>query len=243
MEKETTCTMRDVVQSNRVEFKKSQLMYLKIKRVLDITCSAMGVLVLSPVFLGAAIAVKLEDPTGKVIYKQDRIGRSGRPFKLYKFRTMHTDAPELSTHEFNNAQSYVTRVGRFMRDTSLDELPQLINVLKGDMSLVGPRPLMTRERDIHMKRFFYGLYQVRPGITGMAQTHGRDDMDNDQKVEWDRKYVEKISFMTDLKLIFRTVGKVIKREGVVDKAKEDTPSLENNTGKYIQSAEHFDLSK
>ena len=214
--------MRDMVQSNRVEFKKSQLMYLKIKRALDITCSALGMVVLSPVFLGAAVAVKLEDPTGRIIYKQDRIGRSGRPFRLYKFRTMHTDAPELSTHEFNNAQSYVTRVGRFMRDTSIDELPQLINVLKGDMSLVGPRPLMTRERDVHMKRFFYGLYQVRPGITGMAQTHGRDEMDDDQKVEWDREYVQNISFMLDVRLLLKTFFKVIKKEGVRDKNCDST---------------------
>ena len=202
METEKICTMRETTDSHVICFTKGQLIYLKVKRGLDILCSLTGGIFLIPVFAAAAIAIKVEDPAGKVIYQQKRIGRSGRPFKVYKFRTMRADTPELSTREFSNAGSYVTRVGRFMRGTSIDELPQLINVLKGNMSLVGPRPLMPRERDVHAKRFFYGLYQVRPGITGMAQTHGRDNMDDDMKVAWDRKYVESISFMTDLKLLF-----------------------------------------
>ncbi len=236
MEKEFTCTMREMVQSNRVKFKRGQLVYLKIKRLLDILCSLLGMIILSPVFLGAAIAVKAEEPAGKIIYQQNRIGRSGRSFKLYKFRTMRTNAPELSTLEFNNAQSYVTRVGRFLRDSSIDELPQLFNVLIGNMSLVGPRPLMPRERDVHMKRFFYGLYQVRPGITGMAQTHGRDDMDNDQKVAWDRKYVEQISIVTDIKLLLRTVFKVLQREGVRDKAEQSIETTDTAGATYCNSA-------
>ena len=220
---ENTCTMKNVVQTNSVRFRKSQLIYLKIKRLLDILCSLAGMAVSAPVFLAAAIAVKVETPGGRIIYQQDRVGKDGRIFHLYKFRTMHTDAPQLSTQEFSNAQSYITHVGRIMRSTSIDELPQLWNVLIGDMSLVGPRPLILRERDVHEKRFRYGLYQIRPGITGMAQTHGRDDMDDDQKVEWDRKYVEQISFLTDFKLCFRTIFKVIQREGVRDNDDKNLP--------------------
>lgn len=234
MEKEKICTMREIAEKNVICFSKGQLIYLKVKRGLDILSSLAGCIVLIPVFAAAAIAIKVEDPAGKVIYQQERIGRSGRPFQVYKFRTMRADTPELSTSEFHNAQSYVTRVGRFMRDTSIDELPQLINVLKGNMSLVGPRPLMPRERDVHMKRFFYGLYQVRPGITGMAQTHGRDDMDDDQKVAWDRKYVEEISFMTDLKLIFRTIFKVVQRDGVRDKGEQMPESEKTRLGECEQ---------
>lgn len=206
--------MREMVQTNRVIFKKSQLVYLKIKRLLDILCSLLGLILLIPVFLVVAVMIKIEDPKGSIIYKQERIGRSGRVFMLYKFRSMRMNAPELSTNEFHDAQTYVTKVGKFIRNTSIDELPQLWNVLIGNMSLVGPRPLLVRERDVHIKRFLNGIYQVRPGITGMAQTHGRDDMDNDQKVEWDRKYVENISFLVDFKLILRTIAKVIQREGI-----------------------------
>ena len=185
---------------------------------MDLFFSLTGLIVLLPLFLIVAAAIKIEEPNGTILYSQQRIGRSGRLFKLYKFRSMRMDTPVLSTNEFSNAQSYITKVGGFMRKTSIDELPQLWNVLVGHMSLVGPRPLLPREREVHMKRFQYGLYQVRPGITGMAQTHGRDDMADDVKVNWDRQYVENISFLTDTRLLLRTAVKVVKREGVMDKA-------------------------
>ncbi len=220
MEKNFACTMREMAEKNRVQLSRGQQLYLKMKRMLDILCSLLGLIALSPLFLVVAMAIKIEDPKGSIFYWQERIGRSGRSFKLYKFRSMRMGAPVLSTHEFTNAMSYVTKVGGFIRKTSIDELPQLFNVLVGNMSLVGPRPLLPRERDVHIQRFINGVYQVRPGITGMAQTHGRDNMDNDEKVMWDRKYVENFSFLLDIRLIFRTFVKVVKREDIEDQAEE-----------------------
>ena len=217
MVEEFTEPMKDLMDKNRIRFSRNQLIYLKFKGLLDIVCSFCGLVLLTPVFLVIAAAIKIEDPKGCVMYKQERIGRQGRNFPLYKFRSMRMGTPELSTHEFNDAGSYVTKVGHFIRHASIDELPQLWNVLIGNMSLVGPRPLLPRERDVHMLRFYYGLYQVRPGITGMAQTNGRDDMNDYDKVRWDRTYVQNISFMTDLKLLVKTFFKVIKKEGVLDK--------------------------
>lgn len=220
MDKAMVGTMRELVERNIVQFSVGQRIYLKFKRAMDILCSLMGMIVLLPVFAVVTIAIKAEDTAGNVLYTQERIGRSGRAFRLYKFRSMRTGTPELSTHEFSNAQSYVTKVGKVIRKTSIDELPQLWNVLIGNMSLVGPRPLLPREREVHIQRFVNGVYQVRPGITGMAQTHGRDNMDDEQKVMWDRKYVENISFLLDIKLMFRTVVKVVKREDIEDQAEE-----------------------
>lgn len=221
------------MQKHQIQFSRKQLIYLKIKRLLDILCSLIGMVLLAPLFLVVAAAIKVEDPSGSVFYHQERIGRSGRVFKLHKFRSMRVGAPVLSTSEFCNAQSYITQVGKFIRHTSIDELPQLWNVFNGHMSLVGPRPLLSQERDVHMKRFLYGIYQVRPGITGMAQTHGRDNMCDDQKVAWDLKYVKELSFSTDLKLVVRTVLKVLQREGVTDQSEEEfeetqIPETESN---------------
>ena len=190
-------TMKELMLKKSVRLSGAQKAYLYLKRLIDITASLCGLLILSPIFLLIALAIKAEDPAGSVFYSQSRIGRNGVPFKLYKFRSMKTGTPELSTHEFSNAQSYVTRVGKILRMTSTDELPQLWNVLIGNMSLIGPRPLLPREREVHMLRFVYGLYQVRPGITGLAQTHGRDDMDDYDKVRWDRTYVQELSPMLD----------------------------------------------
>lgn len=223
-------TIAEMVQQDHVTFTNGQRFYLKIKRAMDILLSLLGLILLFPLFVVVAIAIKVEDPNGSVIYRQERIGRSGRPFMLYKFRSMKMNTPELSTHEFSNAKSYVTKVGRIIRKTSIDELPQLWNVLLGNMSLVGPRPLLTREHDVHTMRFYYGLYQVRPGITGMAQTNGRDDICDEDKVSLDKKYVENISLLLDLRLMVCTVVKVINHEGVVDKGTVGSePSSFNKT--------------
>lgn len=218
--KEFAYSLEDLRKMNLVRLTKGQRIYCKAKRGLDIICSAAGLIVLSPVFLVAAAAIKLESPKEKVIFKQTRVGRKEDTFYLYKFRSMRSDSPELSTSEFLNAERYITKVGHFIRKTSIDELPQLWNVLKGDMSLVGPRPLLPKEEEVHFLRNYYGIYQVRPGITGLAQISGRDAVDNYNKVRLDRAYVRGVSFPLDLKILWRTVFKVAKSEGVVDKGEE-----------------------
>ena len=218
--KEFEYSLEELREKNLVRLSKGQRIYSKVKRGLDIICSAVGLVMLSPVFVIAAAAIKMEAPKEKVIFKQKRIGRKGDTFYLYKFRSMRSDSPELSTSEFFNAEQYITKVGKFIRKTSIDELPQLWNVLKGDMSLVGPRPLLPKEEEVHFLRNYYGIYQVRPGITGLAQISGRDAVDDYNKVRMDREYVRKVSFLLDFKILWRTAFKVVKSEGVVDKGEE-----------------------
>ena len=212
-------TLNELMKRSCIRLKKSQKFYLYIKRLLDILAALSGLILLFPLFIIISAAIKAEDPEGHILYSQQRIGRKGIPFNLYKFRSMKAGTPELSTKEFTNAESYVTNVGRFLRKTSIDELPQLWNVLVGNMSLIGPRPLLPKEREVHMMRFVYGLYQVRPGITGLAQTHGRDNMNDCDKVRWDRTYVRNISPLMDITLVLRTFFKVAACEGVWDSKK------------------------
>ena len=213
-------SLEDLIQKNQVQFKKKQKAYLKIKRAGDFVASLLAITVLSPVFLGVYAAVKIESPKEKAIFKQKRLGKDLKPFCLYKFRSMKTGSPELGTSEFADADQYITKVGSFLRKTSLDELPQLICCLQGTMSLVGPRPLLGREEEMHFLRNYYGVYKVRPGITGLAQINGRDEMGNYDKVRWDRTYVRNISMQLDLKILLSTVGKVLHRDGVVDGGKQ-----------------------
>ena len=229
-------TFRELMLKKCVHLTRMQRGYLCLKRLIDIAASFCGLLLLWPLFLLIALVIKAEDPTGSVFYIQNRIGRNGVPFKLFKFRSMRSGTPELSTHEFTDAQSYVTRAGRILRKTSLDELPQLWNVLIGDMSLIGPRPLLPREREVHMLRFCYGLYQVRPGITGLAQTHGRDAMDDCDKVRWDRTYVQKLSIWMDAALLWRTFIKVVIHEGVADCAKASSENQKIEVTGVVMSA-------
>lgn len=188
---------------------RAQRVYNHIKRVLDIFLALIAVIILSPVLTICAIAIKC-DSKGPAIFKQNRIGRGGKAFRVYKFRTMRTDAPSnVATSEMKDANSYITKVGTFLRKTSLDELPQFFNVLKGDMSLIGPRPLVETETEIHEKRKQCGIYSLRPGVTGLAQVSGRDLVSIDEKVQYDREYLETFSLFTDIKIIFRTVGVVL----------------------------------
>ncbi len=226
--KEFTYSLEDLREMNRIHLTKGQRVYSKLKRGLDIICSTVGIVVLSPVFLVTAAAIKLESPKENVIFKQKRIGRSEDAFYLYKFRSMRSDSPQLSTSEFVNAERYITKVGKFIRKTSIDELPQLWNVLQGDMALVGPRPLLPKEEEVHFLRNYYGIYQVRPGITGLAQINGRDAVDDYNKVRLDRAYVRNVSLFLDLKILWRTAFKVVKSEGVVDDKKEKQVVLSGN---------------
>ena len=182
--------------------------YNVIKRILDVTIAALALLV-AMVPMGVLIlAIVIDDP-GCPIFQQYRVGKGGKRFKFYKFRTMKMDTPKyLSTSEVEDPDQYITRLGRFLRKSSLDELPQLINVLKGDMSLIGPRPLISDEYEIHQMRTRFGVYALRPGVTGLAQINGRDKVSPADKVRWDVKYLETFSFKTDLKILLATVPKV-----------------------------------
>ncbi len=199
----------------RVERKASECIYCRyIKRVIDICFSFVLLLFLLLPMLLIAVAVRCES-NGRAIFRQKRMGRGGRLFVCYKFRTMYENAPENMPASKNSERAiYITRVGRFLRRTSLDELPQLLNVLKGDMSLVGPRPLICDEGEIHKKRMSRGVYSIRPGITGMAQVSGRNQLCDEEKLKRDDYYLKNVKMRLDLQIIVQTFFKVIKGDGV-----------------------------
>ena len=183
--------------------------YLKFKRAADIAVSAVMLLLLAlPMLLIAGLIAA--DSRGPVLFQQKRVGKDGKIFRCLKFRTMKTDAPRYcATDGLSNPEQYVTRIGRILRRTSMDELPQLINVLRGDMSLIGPRPLIPEEKEIHLLREHYGVYSVLPGITGWAQVNGRDFLSVRDKAKLDDFYVRHISFELDLLILARSVHKVL----------------------------------
>ena len=167
---------------------KASALYSISKRTMDIVSSLVGLILLSPLFLLVAILIKL-DSKGPIIFKQIRIGKNSKPFYIYKFRSMKIDAPNLSTEEFINASDFTTKVGKFIRKTSIDELPQLVNILKGDMSIVGPRPVIEREVRLLEIRKECNVDSILPGITGLAQINGRDNIDDYEKVKYDFEYL------------------------------------------------------
>lgn len=186
-----------------------------MKRGFDILSSLIAIILFSPILLILAIIVKCTSP-GPILFKQRRIGKDNQEFMIYKFRTMRIDTPNVATHLLKNPEQYITPIGKFMRKTSLDELPQLFNILKGEMSVVGPRPALYNQYDLIEMRTKANVHIVRPGLTGLAQVSGRDELENEQKVYFDQQYVQKQSFLFDLKLIVLTVVKVFKSEGVVE---------------------------
>lgn len=186
-----------------------------MKRGFDILSSLIAILLFSPILLVLAIIVKCTSP-GPILFKQRRMGKDNKEFMIYKFRTMRIDTPNVATHLLKNPEQYITPIGKFMRKTSLDELPQLFNILKGEMSVVGPRPALYNQYDLIEMRTNANVHTVRPGLTGLAQVSGRDELENEQKVYFDQQYVQKQSFFFDLKLILLTVVKVFKSEGVVE---------------------------
>ncbi len=185
------------------------------KRFFDIVLSLIGVIVLLPLFLIIGIVVFVDDP-GPVFFKQKRVGKGKKLFWLHKFRSMKVKTPDVATHLLENPQQYITRVGRFLRKTSLDELPQLYDILLGKMSIVGPRPALWNQDDLIAQRDQYGANDLRPGLTGWAQINGRDELEIPVKAKLDGEYVEKLSFGFDLKCFFGTVKTVFKRDGVVE---------------------------
>ena len=192
---------------------KASALYSISKRTMDIVSSFVGLILLSPLFLLVAILIKL-DSKGPIIFKQIRIGKDSKPFYIYKFRSMKIDAPNLSTEEFINASDFTTKVGKFIRKTSIDELPQLVNILKGDMSIVGPRPVIEREVRLLELRKECNVDSILPGITGLAQINGRDNIDDYEKLKYDFEYLSKRNLVLDIKIIINTVLKVTKSEGI-----------------------------
>ena len=192
-------------------------MYQKFfKRALDILLSAAGTLVLSPLFLLISAAVKLEDH-GPVFFSQQRIGTHRRPFRILKFRTMRVDTPhDPPTHLLENPEQWITRVGRVLRKTSLDELPQILQILTGRMSVVGPRPALWNQYDLIAEREKYGANDVTPGLTGWAQVNGRDSLEIEEKARLDGEYARELSFRLDVKIFFMTLVNVIRRQDVVE---------------------------
>lgn len=191
-------------------------MYKYVKRGLDILLSLAGIVVLAVPMLVIAAAVKLDSP-GPVLFRQKRVGIHKTYFEILKFRTMRTDTPhDAPTHQLRGASSYITKVGAFLRRTSLDELPQLFNILLGQMSVVGPRPALWNQEDLIAQRDLYGANDVCPGLSGWAQINGRDELPIPVKARFDGEYAAKISFAFDCKCFFGTIGKVLRHDGVME---------------------------
>lgn len=203
-------------------------MYKYIKRILDFLISLIALIILSPLFLIIVIWIKTNSP-GPVLFKQKRVGKNKDLFEIYKFRSMRSDTPsDMPTHLLNDPEAFITKSGKFLRKTSLDELPQLINIVKGEMAIIGPRPALWNQYDLIEERDKYGANDVRPGLTGWAQINGRDELEIPVKAKLDGDYVQNISFLFDLKCFFGTITSVLKSDGVVEggtgvieKAKQD----------------------
>ncbi|HFU4392621.1 TPA: sugar transferase [Streptococcus suis] len=191
-------------------------MYPVLKRVIDIVISGLAIVVLSPVLLLIAIAIKL-DSKGPVLFKQKRVGKKKSHFMIYKFRSMYVDTPsDMPTHLLKDPTAMITKVGAFLRKTSLDELPQLFNIFKGEMAIVGPRPALWNQYDLIEERDKYGANNIQPGLTGWAQINGRDELEIDIKARLDGEYAEKIGLLMDVRCFFWTIFSVLRSDGVVE---------------------------
>lgn len=203
-------------------------MYVAVKKIIDRVLAFIGLIVLSPLFLALIVAIKLDSP-GPIFFRQKRVGIHKTHFEILKFRTMRTDTPkDMPTHMLKNPDQYITKVGRFLRKNSLDELPQIINILKGDMAIVGPRPALWNQYDLIEERDKYGANDILPGLTGWAQINGRDELEIPVKAKLDGDYVAKMSFGMDLRCILGTVVSVARQDGVV----------EGGTGELHKEQEH-----
>ena len=189
-------------------------MYPKIKRIIDFVLALGGAIILMPLLLVMGLVIKL-DSKGPIFFRQKRIGLHKGYFNILKFRTMRIDAPkDCPTHLLNNAESCITRVGSFLRKTSLDELPQIFNIIRGQMSIIGPRPALWNQYDLIEERDKYGANDIMPGLTGWAQINGRDELEIPVKAKLDGEYVQRMDFGFDCKIFFGTILKVLKRDGV-----------------------------
>ena len=192
-----------------------------IKRIIDFILALCGLILLSPIFLILCIWIKT-DSKGPIIFKQKRIGVKKTYFNIYKFRTMYIDTPkDMPTHLLKDPDQFITKAGKFLRKTSLDELPQIINILKGEMAIIGPRPALWNQEDLITERDKYHANDVRPGLTGWAQINGRDELAIPIKARLDGEYIEHISFLFDIKCFFGTIISVLKHDGVVEGGAEN----------------------
>ena len=190
------------------------MVYPKIKRLGDIVLSLIGLIVLAPVFLIISIAIKIDSP-GSVFFRQKRVGKNKTYYNIIKYRTMKIDTPkDTPTHLLDNPEQYLTLVGKFLRKTSLDELPQIYLCLTGKMSIVGPRPALWNQHDLISERDKYGANDIRPGLTGWAQVNGRDELPIDVKARFDGEYIQKMGFIMDCRCFFMTIFKVLRSDGV-----------------------------
>lgn len=197
-----------------------------IKRLLDILIALVGLLLSFWIFIIIYILIKVDDP-GPVFFTQRRVGNHKEYFQLYKFRTMKMATPhDMPTHLLEHPETYITRVGKFLRKSSLDEIPQLINILKGDMSIIGPRPALWNQDDLVEERDKYGANDVRPGLSGLAQISGRDELDIEEKARLDGVYTRKISFKMDLKCFFGTILPALRGDGVIEGTHADLHEME-----------------
>lgn len=205
-------------------------MYRILKRTLDFLIALAALLLLWPILLLLMVFIRIDSP-GSSLFSQTRIGLGGKPFTIYKLRTMRKDTPHsVATSELSHAESHITRLGAFLRSTSLDELPQFFNILRGDMSLIGPRPLVPEETWVHEARARLGAYAVRPGVTGWAQVNGRDLLNAGKKAEMDAYYATHLSFALDVRIFFKTIRCVLSAQGIREgKPQDDTPESADAT--------------
>ena len=190
--------------------------YLKVKRVIDLVLSVLAAVILSPLFLILFIAIKMDTP-GPIFFKQKRVGINKTHFNILKFRTMRIDTPkDTPTHLLGSPEQYITKVGKFLRKTSLDELPQIFNIIKGEMAIIGPRPALWNQYDLIAERDKFNANDVRPGLTGWAQINGRDELPITVKSELDGEYIQKMNFAFDVKCFVGTITSVLKSDGVIE---------------------------
>lgn len=212
-----------------------------LKRLFDILISLSGLIILSPVFLILIAVIKI-DSRGPIFFWQKRIGRNKSCFYMLKFRTMKIDTPkDTPTHLLENPEQYITRAGKFLRKTSLDELPQIFNILSGKMSIIGPRPALWNQHDLIKERDKSGANDVRPGLTGWAQVNGRDELPIPVKAKFDGEYVQNMSFLLDCRCFFMTVVKVLKSDGVVEGMTADQTSEPKNEEEAAVSEKEYDF--
>ncbi len=192
------------------------MFYLKFKRFYDFVLAFIGLIILSPIFVILMVLIKL-DSKGPILFKQKRIGRHKKHFYILKFRTMRINTPkDIITHMLENPDQWITKMGKFLRKTSLDEIPQIINILKGDMSIIGPRPALWNQYDLIEEWDKYDVHSLHPGLTGYAQINGRDELPIPEKAKLDGYYVKHISLWLDIKIFFGTIISIFKSEGVIE---------------------------